>query len=126
MSSSPELGSGVHQRGCDLEGVEGSDPKHLPLGIMTEEQLKGFLADAKGNTKLQEQLKAAADADAVAFITREAGFSISADGLNKAQSEISDEELERAVGGRRLSPAFCTLGQSPAINSCLDGALKKW
>ncbi|KZR82230.1 Nitrogen fixation protein of unknown function [Synechococcus sp. MIT S9509] len=57
---------------------------------MTEKQLKGFLADAKGNSNLQEQLKAAADAYAVAFITREAGFSISADDLNKAQSEISD------------------------------------
>ena len=48
---------------------------------------------------LQEKLKAAADVDAVAAIAKEAGFSISADDLKKAQSEFSDEELEDAAGG---------------------------
>ncbi|QNI54174.1 nif11-like leader peptide domain protein [Synechococcus sp. BIOS-E4-1] len=66
---------------------------------MTQEQLTAFIANAKGNTSLQEQLKAAADVDTVIAITTEAGFSISADDLKKAQSEISDEELENAAGG---------------------------
>ncbi len=51
---------------------------------MTQEQLNAFLACAKGNTSLQEKLKAAADSDAVVAIAKEAGFSISADELNKA------------------------------------------
>ncbi|WP_114993439.1 Nif11-like leader peptide family natural product precursor [Synechococcus sp. UW179A] len=66
---------------------------------MTQEQLTAFLANAKGNTSLQEQLKAAADANDVAAIAKEAGFSISADGLNKAQSRLSEKELEGAAGG---------------------------
>ena len=67
---------------------------------MSEEQLKAFLEKVKGDTSLQEKLKAAADANAVAAIAKEAGFSISADDLTtKAQSELSDEELEGLAGG---------------------------
>ena len=66
---------------------------------MSEEQLKAFLEKVKTDASLQEQLKAAGDANAVAAIAKEAGFSISADDLNKAQSEISDEELEGMAAG---------------------------
>ncbi|MDC0269676.1 Nif11-like leader peptide family natural product precursor [Synechococcus sp. AH-551-N23] len=68
---------------------------------MSEEQLKAFLEKVKGDTSLQEKLKAAADANAVAAIAKEAGFSISADDLTtKAQSELSDQELEGVAGGK--------------------------
>ena len=66
---------------------------------MSEEQLKAFLEKVKGDTSLQEKLKATADSDAVLTIAKEAGFSISADDLKKAQSEISEEELEGVAGG---------------------------
>ena len=66
---------------------------------MSEEQLKAFLEKVKDDTSLQEKLKAAADADAVAAIAKEAGFSISPDDLKNAQSELSDEELEGVAGG---------------------------
>ena len=66
---------------------------------MSEEQLKAFIAKVQEDSSLQEQLKAASDADAVVAIAKEAGFSISADGLKNAQSEISDEELESVAGG---------------------------
>ena len=66
---------------------------------MSEEQLKAFLEKVKADTSLQEKLKAAADANAVAAIAKEVGFSISADDINKAQSEISDEQLEVVAGG---------------------------
>ena len=46
---------------------------------MSEEQLKAFLEKVKGNTSLQEKLKAAADANAVVEIAKAAGFMISAD-----------------------------------------------
>ncbi len=75
---------------------------------MSEEQLKAFLEKVKGDTSLQEKLQAAADANAVAAIAKEAGFSISADEINKAQSEqiaqrdeLSEEELEKVAGGNR-------------------------
>ena len=66
---------------------------------MSEEQLKAFLEKVKADTSLQEKLKAAGDANAVAAIAKEAGFSISADDLTKAQSELSDQELEGVAGG---------------------------
>ena len=66
---------------------------------MSEEQLKAFLEKVKGDTSLQEKLKAAADANAVATIAKEAGFMISADDLAKAQSKLSEEELEGVAGG---------------------------
>ena len=66
---------------------------------MSEEQLKAFLEKLKADTSLQEKLKAAADVDAVLAIANEAGFMISADDLKNAQSELSEDELERAAGG---------------------------
>ena len=73
---------------------------------MPEEQLKAFLEKVKADTSLQEKLKAAADSDAVLAIAKEAGFSISADDLKNAQSELSDEELEGMAGGGP-NPSWC-------------------
>ena len=66
---------------------------------MSKEQLKSFLEKVKADTSLQEKLKSAADSDAVLAIAKDAGFSISADDLKNAQSEISEEELEGVAGG---------------------------
>ena len=86
---------------------------------MSEEQLKAFLEKVQSDTSLQEKLKAAGDANAVAAIAKEAGFIISADDLTnlltKSQSELaeldmlelSDQELEEGVaGGCVLSNIF--------------------
>ena len=83
---------------------------------MSEEQLKAFLEKVKGDTTLQENLKAASDADGVVAIAKEAGFSISADDLKNAQSEVSEEELE-GVGGGYVSAAF---------ECCMKSAQSKW
>ena len=66
---------------------------------MSEEQLKAFLEKVKGDTNLQEKLNAADASDAVLAIAKDAGFSISADDLKNAQSQIKDAELEGAAGG---------------------------
>ena len=73
---------------------------------MSEEQLNAFLEKVKADTSLQEKPKAAADSDAVLAIAKEAGFSISADDLKNAQSEVSEEELEGVAGGA----GYYTLG----------------
>ena len=78
---------------------------------MSEEQLKAFLEKVKGDTSLQEKLKAAADFDAVLAIANEAGFMISAD---EVQIGLSDDELEGAAGG----------GGDPAEPTCLCGYFK--
>ena len=70
---------------------------------MSLEQLKAFLEKVKGDTSIQEKLKAAADIDAVLAIAKEAGFSISADDLKNAQSEVSEEELEGVAGGEKTN-----------------------
>ena len=68
---------------------------------MSEEQLKAFLEKVKGDTSLQEKLKAAASPEAAIEIAKEAGFSINAEDIQSMQSaiELSDEELEGAAGG---------------------------
>ena len=66
---------------------------------MSEEQLKAFLEKVKADTSLQDKLKAATNAEAVVEIAKVSGFVISAEDLKKAQSEVSDAELEGAAGG---------------------------
>ena len=60
---------------------------------MSEEQLKAFLEKVKEDTSIQEKLKLADNAEAVAAIAKEAGFNVSADLITKAQSEITEEDL---------------------------------
>ena len=80
---------------------------------MSEEQLKAFKEAVKADAKLQEKLKLAEDADAVLEIAKSAGFLISAEELQRAQAEISEEELETVSGGTGANtwvtciPAYC-------------------
>ena len=66
---------------------------------MPEEQLKAFWEAIQADTALQQKLQGVTDPDAIAAIANEAGFSISADELKKAQSEISEDQLEGVAGG---------------------------
>ena len=78
---------------------------------MSEEQLKAFLEKVKGDTSLQEKLKAATDADAVIAIAKAAGCVISADDLKQAQAEVSeDKELEGVAGGLLLNTRLAAGG----------------
>ena len=73
-----------------------------PPSPMSEEQLKAFLEKVKGDTTLQEQLKAAASPEAAIEIAKEAGFAITAEDIQSMQSatvELSDDELEGTAGG---------------------------
>ena len=74
---------------------------------MSLEQLKAFLAKVKGDTSLQEKLKAAADADAALAIAKEAGFSISAEDFKNTRVELSEEELESVAGGTTVVLGGC-------------------
>ena len=85
---------------------------------MSEEQLKAFLEAVKADAGLQEKLNAAADADAVLAIAKEAGFLISAEELQRAQAEVSEEELEGMDGG------YMAEHRKPLINP--KGKSWKW
>ena len=70
---------------------------------MSKEQLKAFLEKVKGDTSLQEKLKAAASPEAAIEIAKEAGFSITSDDIQSMSSEpVSEEELEGAAGGQGM------------------------
>ena len=62
---------------------------------MSLEQLKAFLAKAKGDSNLQEKLKAAKTPEDVVGIAKEHGHEFTADNV----AELSEEELEGVAGG---------------------------
>ncbi len=75
---------------------------------MSEEQLKAFLEKVKADTSLQEQLKAAASAEAALQIAKAAGFAITAEDVQSMESgEVSDEDLEGAAGGVNPNIMIC-------------------
>lgn len=72
---------------------------------MSEEQLTSLLAKLQEDSALREKLQGAGDPDALVALAQEAGFDVSkADWLRhqaRQTLELSDEELESAVGGKK-------------------------
>ena len=62
---------------------------------MSLEQLKAFLEKVKGNSSLQEKLKAAKSPDDLVDIAKDHGHEFTADNV----AELSEEELEGVAGG---------------------------
>ena len=114
----------------DIAADRSYDQAVAPRPLMSEEQLKAFIEKVKGDTRLQEQLQAAADSDTVLAIANDAGCSISADDLKNAQSALSDKELEGAAGGANgglnskdlnwkvTRCGWCTMDIGDGINRC--------
>ena len=75
----------------------------ITVSTMSEERLSALLAALKADAGLQEKLKGAADLDAAVVIAKEAGFDVSKEDWLKNQANqrrmLSDEEVERVVGG---------------------------
>ena len=69
---------------------------------MSEEQRKEFLAKAKGDSGLQETLKAAKSPENVVSIAKEHGHEFTADMIG----EFSEEELESLPGGTDFAVAY--------------------
>ena len=68
---------------------------------MSEEQLKAFWEAIQSDQALQQKLQGVNDPGAIMDIAKEAGFTISAEELQSAQVELSDEQLDGAAGGRQ-------------------------
>ena len=62
---------------------------------MSLEQVKAFLSKAKGDSNLQEKLKAAKSPEDVVGIAKEHGHEFTADKIN----QLSEKELEVVAGG---------------------------
>ena len=77
---------------------------------MSLEQLKSFLEKVKGDSNLQEKLKAAKSPEDVVGIAKEHGHEFTADKF----SQFSEEELEGVAGGTVVItitiPVAVTLG----------------
>ena len=76
----------------------------IPISL---DQLEAFLANAKGDSNLQEKLKAAKSPEDVVGIAKEHGHEFTADKLN----QLRGEELERLAGGwdcclTEVAPSF--------------------
>ena len=69
---------------------------------MSLEQLKAFLAKVKGDSNLQEKLKAAKSPEDVVSIAKEHGHEFTADKID----QLSDVELENVAGGIIGVPEF--------------------
>ncbi len=87
---------------------------------MSEEQLKAFLEAVKADAGLLEKLKAATDAESVVAIAKAAGFVISAENLQKAKVELSEDEMEAVAGGKGVHTGLCFLGIGGVIASLAD------
>ena len=89
---------------------------------MSEEQLRAIMEAVKADAGLQQKLKAAEDSDAVVAIAKEMGFLISAEELQRAQAEISEEDLEGVAGGKPAPMRICwnsTGGPSLMGSACV-------
>jgi len=70
---------------------------------MSLEQLKAFLAKVKGDSSLQDKLKAAKSHEEVVGIAKEHGHEFTSDKIN----QLSDDELEALAGGK--GSAVCSV-----------------
>ena len=73
---------------------------------MSLEQLKAFLAKVKGDSSIQEKLKAAESTEDVVGIAKDHGHQFTADKV----TELSEEELEGLAGGVARLPFTCSSG----------------
>ena len=70
--------------------------------LMSEEQLKAFIAKAKDDQSIQDKLKAAKTPEDVVSIAKDHGHEFTADKI----TALSEEELEGVSGGGCFIAAF--------------------
>ena len=78
---------------------------------MSEEQLKAFIAKAKDDQSIQEQLKAAKSPDEVVGIAKEHGHEFTENHMN----QLSDEDLEGVAGGGFIQTALKAPEEDPLM-----------
>tara|TARA_B100001093_G_scaffold291617_1_gene278381 strand:- start:70 stop:318 length:249 start_codon:yes stop_codon:yes gene_type:complete len=79
---------------------------------MSLEQLKAFLSKVKGDSNLQDKLKAAKSPEDVVGIAKEHGHEFTADNM----SQLSERELESVAGGAFQQGCCAFFADSHATN----------
>ena len=85
---------------------------------MSKEELKAFLEKVKGDTSLQDRLKASKSQDDVVSIAKEHGHDFGTEHIN----QLSEEELEAVAGGALCLE--CIYGTSVGKIKLSDGWCK--
>ena len=88
---------------------------------MSLDQLKAFLGKVKGDSNLQEKLKAAKSPEDVVGIAKEHGHEFTADKIDLIQpQDLSEAELEGVSGGTYTDPLDPTIvgPQCPKRGEC--------
>ncbi|HGY5549021.1 MAG TPA: Nif11-like leader peptide family natural product precursor [Prochlorococcus sp.] len=65
---------------------------------MSQKRVQAFIAKVRGDNSLQENLKVAGDIEAVIAIANAAGYSINAEDIYNAKSELNHKELDSVAG----------------------------
>lgn len=94
---------------------------------MTNNPINDFFEALKADPSLQEQLKTAADVDAVVEVAKAAGYTITSDQVISAikgrsikdSSQLSDSDLEMVAGGKNKDDR--PTRQSPNCQGCYTG-----
>ena len=66
--------------------------------ILSHKRVQAFIGKVKSDISLQEKLKVAGDVDAAIAIDKAAGYSINAEDIYNAKSELSHKELDSVAG----------------------------
>jgi predicted ribosomally synthesized peptide with nif11-like leader len=84
---------------------------------MPEDQLKAFWEAIQADAGLQQKLQGVTEPDAIVLIAQEAGFTISAEEIKEAQSELecTDEQLGGVRGGVQPGSRW----NAPSISSVI-------
>ena len=83
---------------------------------MSEDQLKAFLSQVKGDSSLQEKLKAAKSPEDVVAIAKECGHEFTTETLGL----LSPGELESVAGGQ-YCPCCMFSASARLTAACLNG-----
>ncbi|WP_244282283.1 Nif11-like leader peptide family natural product precursor [Synechococcus sp. UW140] len=70
------------------------------FNVMASQNFNAFLEAVKSDSGLQSKVDQTTGPDQLVAIANEAGFAISVDDVNRAQSELSQDDLKHVAGGR--------------------------
>ena len=85
--------------------------------LMSEEQLKAFIAKAKDDQSIQDKLKAAKTTDDVVGIAKGHGHEFTADKI----TELSEDDLEGLAGGTASGTSGRTRVRAEAVEGVAGG-----
>ncbi len=85
---------------------------------MSEEHFAEFIARVRADPDLQDELKSAVTNDDVVAVASRFGYTISTQDLLPPEAQLSDTELQAAVGGWDKGPHWSVIWCPTALVTC--------